>query len=128
MIDALRRIAPEGWEIDLETFGFGCPFCAGTMTARSESLAVLRPDLAEQWHPTKNRKGPGEVTWSSGYEATRQCPTVKSHIWLARVSDRTDVGTGCPACAIEAGKGGRRRTRNPVDTKKTPLIGTCRDG
>lgn len=100
------------WEAkpnDRARTGGGCPFCSGRLTARSESLEVMRPDLAEQWHPTRNTKGPWEVTWASGYEATWQCPVVRSHVYVARVSNRTDFSTGCPHCARLAGKGGRPR-------------------
>jgi hypothetical protein len=32
----------------------GCPACAGHVATASSNLAVVRPDLAEQWHPVKN--------------------------------------------------------------------------
>ena len=34
--------------------GGGCPFCAGRKTSKDNCLAVLNPDLAKEWHPTKN--------------------------------------------------------------------------
>ena len=35
-----------------------CPCCTGQKLSVTNSLATLRPDLAAQWHPTKN----GELT------------------------------------------------------------------
>ena len=32
----------------------GCPFCAGRRVASSNSLARVAPDIAKEWHPTKN--------------------------------------------------------------------------
>ena len=32
----------------------GCPFCAGKRVSVTNSFANLRPDLAAEWHPTKN--------------------------------------------------------------------------
>ena len=35
--------------------GAGCPFCQNRALARSNSLAVVDPKVARQWHPTKNK-------------------------------------------------------------------------
>jgi hypothetical protein len=35
--------------------GSTCRYCAHKAIAPSESLAVTHPDLARQWHPTRNR-------------------------------------------------------------------------
>lgn len=35
--------------------GFGCPFCSGMLPIPGETdLATVNPELAAQWHPTKN--------------------------------------------------------------------------
>src|SRR6266542_1945898 len=34
--------------------GSGCPYCAGRRVDPDTSLAPKRPELAEQWHPTRN--------------------------------------------------------------------------
>ena len=38
-----------------------CPYCAGKKVDKSNSLAACRPDLALEWHPTKNALKPDEV-------------------------------------------------------------------
>src|SRR4051812_15178109 len=32
----------------------GCPYCSGKRPSATNNLAVKRPDLAVQWHPTRN--------------------------------------------------------------------------
>ena len=43
--------------------GYGCPVCSGnTVLAGYNDLATTHPELAKQWHPTKNgNKTPGNV-------------------------------------------------------------------
>lgn len=90
--------------------GAGCPFCAERRVARSGSLAVTHPDLAAQWHPTRNgAKTPGDVTYGSKFEAWWQCPTYEGHVWRARVSSRASMHSGCSLCAAMKRPGGVRR-------------------
>lgn len=46
----------------------GCPFCAGQRPIPGENdLGTVRPDLAAEWHPQKNRNfKPSDCTISSG--------------------------------------------------------------
>lgn len=78
--------------------GSGCPYCAGKRACPGENdLASQRPDIAAQWHPTKN-KGvtPADVPLGSHHKAWWICE--KGHVWQAIVKSRTN-GTGCPVCA-----------------------------
>jgi len=45
----------------------GCPHCRGAKTtAQTKSVAELQPELAAQWHPTRNgRYTPENVVWNS---------------------------------------------------------------
>jgi hypothetical protein len=79
------------------------------LIAPSESLAALYPDVAVQWHATKNKKTPDDYTHASHFEAWWQCPLFKTHVWKARIASRTTMLAGCPACARKAGKGGRAK-------------------
>src|SRR6516164_5170358 len=36
--------------------GAGCPYCSGRRATPSTCLAATRPDVAQEWHPTKNRE------------------------------------------------------------------------
>ena len=66
------------------------------------NLAVLHPDVAAQWHPTKNGDlTPYDVTPGSGKKVWWKCE--KGHEWDATVGDRTR-GRGCPHCYKEGRK------------------------
>lgn len=77
--------------------GSGCPYCAGKRPwPGGNDLASQRPDIAAQWHPTKNRSmTPAGVTVGSQYVAWWLC--AKGHEWRAMVKTRTN-GAGCPVC------------------------------
>jgi hypothetical protein len=63
------------------------------------SLAELRPDLAAQWHPTRNdSRQPVEVTTGSSRKVWWKCPNGPDHEWSSKVSHRVS-GAGCPCCA-----------------------------
>ncbi|MDP6459151.1 MAG: zinc-ribbon domain-containing protein [Candidatus Bathyarchaeota archaeon] len=64
------------------------------------------PELAEEWHPTKNGDlKPAQVTPGSGIKVWWKC-SKRGHGWEAVTKERTR-GTGCPFCNRE-----RRRSRN----------------
>lgn len=64
---------------------------------RYPDLASFRPDMAEQWHPTKNgRLSPRDVTARSGRKVWWVCP--EGHEWQATVASRS-TGGGCPICS-----------------------------
>jgi Probable Zinc-ribbon domain len=76
----------------------GCPFCAGQRTHPKESLAALDPDLAAQWHPTKNGdKTPDMFLPASGHRPHWLCPTC-GHEWPAYIFSRAKDRAGCRAC------------------------------
>jgi len=44
-----------------------CPFCLNRRTSRDNNLSQVYPDIAKQWHPTKNGKlRPSDVVAGSG--------------------------------------------------------------
>ena len=60
------------------------------------NLYVLRPDLAKEWHPTRNGGlGPRDVTPGSSRKVWWLCE--KGHWWLASVRDRAR-GMKCTFC------------------------------
>lgn len=90
--------------------GAGCPFCANRRVAPSGSFATTHPDIAAEWHPTRNGpRTPLDFTFGSHHEAWWQCPKAKTHVYPARISSRTSMLSGCPACAPLANKGGRAK-------------------
>ena len=80
--------------------GGGCPFCAGKRADGSNSLAARRPDVAVEWHSSRNGDlQPERVTPGSVRRVWWQCRTNPGHVWQAIVANRTKHGSGCPFCA-----------------------------
>ena len=77
----------------------GCPYCAGNLHTPETCLAAAFPDVAKEWHPTKNDRTPQEVTKSGAYRAWWQC-SICSHEWQATVNNRTNMGSSCPNCCV----------------------------
>ncbi|HEU5376627.1 MAG TPA: zinc-ribbon domain-containing protein [Ktedonobacteraceae bacterium] len=78
--------------------GYGCPYCTRKKASPSTSLAALHPNLAEQWHPTKNgTQSPDQVTTGSGKRVWWKCPAGPEHEWLATINERTAYPS-CPFC------------------------------
>jgi DNA-directed RNA polymerase subunit RPC12/RpoP len=88
------------WQATLQhrSRGQGCPYCAGRLPTPDRNLAVLHPELAAQWHPTRNGdRQPHQVTPASSQRVWWRCQRC-GHDWQAKVNTRS-FGTGCPACA-----------------------------
>lgn len=79
--------------------GSGCPVCAGRVViAGFNDLQTLRPDIASEWHPTRNGSLTAQaVTEIAGSRAWWLC-TEYGHEWEAVIASRTKQGTGCPVC------------------------------
>jgi len=77
----------------------GCPHCTPHSNASVElnSLAILNPELAKEWHPTKNGElTPRKVSYKSSLKAWWMCK--KGHEWNAKIQNRS-FGAGCPYCS-----------------------------
>ena len=81
--------------------GSNCPYCSAKRTIVGVTdLQTTHPQLAKEWHPTKNAplfptdvsQGSAKRVWWLG-----QC----GHEWQARVQTRTVHKTGCPICNKE---------------------------
>jgi Probable Zinc-ribbon domain len=78
----------------------GCPACAGKVVTPKTSLAAKFPDVAKEWHPTRNRYlAPDVVMPHSARKVWWQCLRDATHAWRAQINSRTGQGTGCPVCA-----------------------------
>ena len=77
--------------------GVGCPVCSGhRLVAGVNDLATIRPDLAAQWHPTKNGElSPTDIIAGTDKSVWWQCE--KGHEWQARINNRIN-GNNCPIC------------------------------
>ena len=66
---------------------------------KSNCLAVLDPQLAKLWHPTKTGKlTPYDVGVGSGKRVWWKCPEGDDHVWKARVGEQAKKRQGCPIC------------------------------
>lgn len=79
--------------------GRGCPFCAGTRASKERNIATLYPELAAEWHPTKNLLTPYEVTPGSKRRIWWQCSINPEHVWDDFVFTRVNGDGKCPYCA-----------------------------
>ena len=80
------------------TKGNGCPICAGKeVLIGYNDLATTHPELAKEWHPTKNGElKPTDVTAGSGKKVWWQCEN--GHEWRAVIASRK-IGRGCSYCS-----------------------------
>jgi hypothetical protein len=76
----------------------GCPYCSGRLVIAGETdLATVNPEVAAQWHPTKNGgRTPQQYTKSSFTKVWWLCG--EGHEWKTALKERTS-GSGCPSCA-----------------------------
>ena len=64
-----------------------------------QSLAELQPDVAAEWHPTRNGDvRPEEVVAGTHKSYWWKCPNGPDHEWQAETRHRSN-GIGCPFCA-----------------------------
>ncbi|MCO0601167.1 zinc-ribbon domain-containing protein [Peribacillus butanolivorans] len=80
----------------------GCPYCSGKKVDKDNSLANLLPNVAREWHPTKNGYlTPNDVTRSAKIKVWWKCPKGDDHEWEATVNHRgnTHKPTACPFCS-----------------------------
>ena len=99
------RTADHVWQAQVQkrTIRQGCPFCAGKKVDASNSLRTVNPELAAQWHPTRNAPlTPAEITAGSSRRVWWKCSSGDDHVWQASVSNRHRKNQGCPACSGRA--------------------------
>ena len=88
--------------------GQNCPYCVNQKLCACQSLEYQFPDIAKEWHPTKNNLQPNKVSKSNGKTFWWLCSKYKNgccntcntiHEWKAVVKSRTRGSTNCPYCA-----------------------------
>ena len=79
--------------------GDGCPICSNHQVSKDNSLAVRFPQIAAQWHPTKNGNlRPQQVVASSTKRVWWKCPKGPDHQWQSKIESRTARQSACPFC------------------------------
>lgn len=80
-----------------------CPYCTNRKLCNENSLARLRPDIAQDWHPTKNNAlTPSDVIAGGGIKVWWICK--HGHEWQATVGTRVNNSTGCPKCTLHTSR------------------------
>ena len=87
--------------------GKGCPVCGKKLSAKNRnktliqkkgSLQSVKPDIAKEWHPTKNGTlTPADVTPGSNKKVWWKCE--QKHEWQASINHRTNRNQSCPYCS-----------------------------
>lgn len=76
----------------------GCPFCSGRRVSKETSLPYLFPEIAREWHQSRNgSQSPEDFTSGSFKKVWWQCSRNSKHVWRTSISHRTR-GSGCPHC------------------------------
>ena len=98
--------------------GSGCPYCYGNKVGEDNNLAVKFPEVAKEWHPTKNNTiTPKQLTAASNKKVWWECDN--GHEWEARVASRTINRSGCPECSgKKSGKDNNLKIMFPVIAKE----------
>lgn len=95
-------ICEEGHEwqaqISSRSKGSGCPVCLNRSLRPGENdLSTAYPEIAAQWHPTKNGNlTPADVMSGNNRKVWWICE--KGHEWQASIISRTRNACGCPVC------------------------------
>jgi len=82
-----------------------CPCCSNRILCEdnSNSLAQLRPDIAEDWHPSKNKPlTPNDVIAGGSKKVWWICK--HGHEWKAAVGPRVNKGIGCLKCSLQTSR------------------------
>ncbi len=69
----------------------------------SNSLATLFPNIAKEWHPTKNKTSPDKIKAHSNIRVWWLC-TKCGYEWQTKINNRVNQQTGCPLCSHEMHK------------------------
>ncbi|MBF0342492.1 MAG: MucR family transcriptional regulator [Magnetococcales bacterium] len=74
----------------------GCPYCEGRKLGQDNSLKDLYPQIAREWHPTRNAPlTPADVLSISVKYVWWMCD--RGHEWRRKVASHV-VSRGCPYC------------------------------
>lgn len=80
-----------------------CPVCSNRILSEDNSLAQIRPDIAEAWHPHKNTPlTSNDVVAGGNKKVWWICK--HGHEWQATIGSRVIRGTGCPKCCLQTSR------------------------
>lgn len=97
----------------------GCPYCTGRKASEKNSLATVFPDIAAEWHPTRNAPlTPADVTSRNHRRVWWKCKTC-AYEWQTPVNMRTVNNSTCPLCSRDDGVLESKKTR--LEKEETPV-------
>ena len=80
-----------------------CPVCLNRLLGEDNSLAKVRPDIANEWHPSKNLPlTPNDVVAGGSRKVWWICK--HGHEWQAPVGRRVISGSGCSKCSLQTSR------------------------
>jgi hypothetical protein len=80
-----------------------CPVCLNRILSEANSLAKVRPDIANDWHLLKNLPlTPDDVVAGGDEKVWWVCK--HGHEWQATVGSRVINGTGCSKCSLQTSR------------------------
>ncbi len=89
--------------VDNRTRKHGCPSCSGRVVSDRNRLSILYPEIASEWHPTKNGNlTPSDVSFGSQIKVCWFCP--KGHEYFSTITGRTRENKGCKKCSSSHGE------------------------
>ncbi len=90
---------------------------------KTKSLKYLYPEIAKEWHPTKNGKQlPEHFNRGTDFKAWWLCPTCRNE-YKASISKRTG-GTGCPICGVEKSTQAKRKAVHMIEPDSGKVLRT----
>lgn len=104
-------VCPKGHEyqsiVHYRTSGnHGCNICSGHIINQTNCLSTLFPEIALEWHPTKNAGLKSEnISGKSLEKVWWKCKNFSHHEWCTTVISRTGfMKTNCPFCKSSKGE------------------------
>jgi len=80
--------------------GRGCPICSNQMVVLSNCLSTIHPEIAKEWHPTKNGNiTPYNIVSGSHKKFWWKCDKGDDHEWKTSPSNRSIHSSNCPVCS-----------------------------
>jgi hypothetical protein len=81
-----------------------CPVCLNRILCDDNSLAKVRPDIAESWHPFRNAPLTPKDVVAGGHSKKVWWICKHGHEWQATVGTRVNAGAGCPKCSLQTSR------------------------
>lgn len=95
----------------------GCPYCLNKKVCKDNCLKTLYPEIAKEWHPSKNGKiKPNKITPGSNKRIYFQCK--QGHEWRTSLFNRVSHGSNCPHCKINKTENKVREIFESIFNKK----------